>query len=582
MIACDPHNLGGELPLDIKKRYIKVFFYLGLIMHKISLDKFTRFIKISDFKESPFSFQDYSFFKTYTKKKEKKFIGFYRFVTKFLHPKTVSEIFKKVTFKHFKNYLKKYRHDEEGILDKNKKEKKWFSRKELISLISRFSKECKPLFENYEEQMKEALPQWLVRKIAAQEKSEVKKKEEYQHPQPNLERFLDIVVKPVHNCLIEEYDEGKNCPFPEMKTDFRKILKMAVNLPKYAPFRDKRRVSFTQPGNLTNGLLTFYTSKILYYSVKMEKSLSIAKRNGSISKWKYIFPRVSSQYNQWEARKQIFPGKFIRIRKHGAEFKNLVAILCFKDDDNFYQWGSKVRLDSIRIFNLKTKRVVKTIEVHHFFNDEWYYGSCKFSIDFNFMGHLFFRIFHRDGYHVLNLSEPKKHTMKSKPYRLFEISKFESQPFTYKDIISSSGSERRFSIHLKKKNKDFVYIYKPRITGDLPRGSSICLDPSDLRQRLLAHYLLFDSLVLLIFREEMHLLDYKNGKRIIYQLEQIRNFFKDRKGFKNLKREFCFDVKFKKIYFRIGYRYQGSIDLSEVFCDVFERYPFYEQKGKYL
>lgn len=560
-------------------------------MHKLRINNFSRFIKISDFKESPFNFSDLGFFRSYTRQDEDSFIQFYRFVMKYMHPETVRYIFENVTMKHLKDYLKTYNFEDNikessdsksnsnsessssSSSDSEEEERresrgKWFKRKELITLISKFPDALIPLLTNYRDIMLEIFPNWLMKKIDVNNPEEMEVLIEVE------DNFPDIVVGKIEDCSIKEFKEQTEIsPFPDMNQNFRKILKAGVNIPKYEPFRDKRRVSYIFPGNLTSGLLTFYTSKILYYSIKMEKSLSIAKRNGKVPRWKYLFPRVSSQYNQWEAKKQIFPGKFIDVRKKGANLKNLVGILCFKDDDSFYQWGSKVRLDSIRIYNMKTRRVIKTIEVHHFFNDEWYFGNCKFSIDFNSQGNLFFRIFHRDGYHVLNLSEPQKHILRSKPYRLFEIAKFESIPFTYKEIISSSSTESRFSIHFKKNNKDYVFIYKPRVTGELPRGSSICLDPSDLRQRLMTHFLLFNMFILLIFREEIHLVDFKKGKRIIYQLPKISEFFKDKKGFKNLKREYFLDYNFRKIYFRIGYKYHGVVQLEKIFNDIFERYP---------
>ena len=546
-------------------RYCRVYFYLGLTMHLIGLD-FAGLLHQNDLNQNFLIDKDFQFLRQLSTLGTKKVLKFYLFMTKYAGNAVLKSVMRNVAAEELRDILATFSTAEieaQGLGE-------YFSSKLMNKLISSYADIFYPVIQSAPKKALFFFQQGYIEKL----------QRIVSPPEMN-----DLEVENLHLGRIfdatELNSDGKNVsPFAELNEIVRKKMK-STKRKKYSKFQKKLRINLVLPGDIRTGFFSILTSNVLEYSLKMDKFITHFPRCGGKKKWRFAFPKVGNPYNPWIPKQQIWVGKMLPIKRNGAVLKDVIALLCFIDKEKYYRLGTRVELHSIRLFNTRSRRVIKIFEIDQkMFNfDDWFNSNCKISLDVNKYGSVMFRIFFKGGYEVFNLTNPIKKNLKLTTFKILDKVEKKVMGFIdYKNIVETCCSRSKFSIHLRNKEKDFMLILDSTKSGFFPPERMQTFLVGDSHQRLLVHYLVFDFYLILVFKKEIMLMNTKTAERTIYQFKHLVDAFEDRLGFSTSVKKFSFDYKRMRIDFRYGFKFFGFYDLRQIFEDIFRRDPGLRKK----
>ena len=619
------------MPAHIKLRYSKLYIYLSILMKRIGLTRYKRFIKFFNYRRNPFSQTDYDFFDLFIHKKHKNLKIFNKIFSRYIHEVTRKAVYTKLAFKHVRKVLDaknvelifQQNLDEETLVDILSQKTKF-----LLAFLSALAEkyfgegpeESVPAGTDFRSPVRERMPAEGAMRKEKQRRSLGRKV--WGNGKPVLGVLTEASYEPStsqndpreliedtmrrRSYLDEAYDEYfknkpkieypkkwsifaveelKASPFIDSNKEVKRFLRITTRGKKYKNFNYRRKNSFWAPGDIRKGVISFINSSILYHSLRMDRFLTCHSRHLKHQKWRFAFQKTTSQLNPFDDRKQVYPGKLVKIRKFGMLMKEIFLILCFKNNGEFYEWGGKVKLDSIRFFNAKTRRVIKVVEMSDFENEEWYSCGAHFSADFDGRGHLIFRMFIRSEVYTVDLDHPQKSQIRLRATPKQE--KRFSSTITSRSIVSTSASQGRFSIHFRKGRKDFVRVYKPNSKHRISENKSFLFSQGDFKnERLYCHAVLFNLFVLFVTTNHLIVYDTKTGQRVSYEFEyDAPEGFEEglRGGGEVVKRKFWLDLWRKVVFLKASFKglkreFVGVLRLDGVFEDIYEKVPGLRRK----
>ena len=465
---------------------------------------------------------------------------------------------------------------------------------EFISNLELYNDNCDIFYELIQELTQQPLTTSCIIPQSIVETTQKKVEKRSRQSEENTSQ--EVLVLPeeqeVSICSIKAISDQNSpfCPFPKLSKKFFQAVKLTST--SYPVYREKVRVSFIPVNNIRTGMVTFLTSKLLYYSLKMDTSLKGLTRDCRVQ-WTYQLPKTASMKDPWHPTKQVYPSRMFKIRRNGDEegCGAVLALLCYKDNQKFGKWSGKLRMGSVKLFNFRARKMLKSVVIKSFNNFEWHQGKCKAFFDFGADGRFFMRIFTKEGYTCLNLTSPKINKVNMKPVAIFRPGKLVSQKrFEFQHLVDTSCSGGVFSMHLRKGGRDSVSVSRVASkTGYfLNKKLSVLYGGSVFRKRVLKHFLLFGRFLLIVHSDSVVLFDCQDQKSVDFECKEFSEILgaAEAKNEGSRRRrthlEFDLDLRRMLVRFRVEMEFFGEFDLRPFFRYISTKAPHLESEMTYI